>query len=275
MGTVVPLAAPPRRVVSLVPSLTEAVALSAPGLLTAATDYCTHPADLGVPRVGGTKYPLLPRVLAAEPDLVLANAEENRREDVEALRAAGVPVWVTFPRTLDEALVSLARMLARLGVVDPPWLLEARAAWARPPSTPLSPPSSADPSSAQLSALPRRALPRRAVVPVWRRPWVVLGPGTFAGDLLRRLGVTNMYDDAAERYPRPALADMLSRRPDLIVLPDEPYAFTADDGPEAFPGLPCALVSGRHLTWYGPSLAQAPALLAAQLAQPVPAPSDE
>jgi len=242
-------------VVSLVPSLTEAVALTAPGLLAAATDYCTHPPDLAVRRVGGTKYPSVPRVLAAEPDLVLANAEENRREDVEALRAAGVPVWVTFPRTLDEAFVSLARMFVRLGVADPPWLREARAAWAQP-----------------LSA-PNAASARRAVVPVWRRPWVVLGSGTFAGDLLGRLGVDNMYDDAAERYPRPALAEMLSRRPDLVVLPDEPYAFGSDDGPEAFPGLPCALVSGRHLTWYGPSLTEAPALLAAQLAQPVTAPT--
>lgn len=218
--------------------------MTAPGLLAAATDYCTHPADLDVPRVGGTKYPSVPQVLAAEPDLVLANAEENRLEDVEALRATGVPVWVTYPRTLDEALRSLERMLARLGRVEVPWLDEARAAWAA------------------LAAGPRR----RALVPVWRRPWVVLGSETFAGDLLGRLGVDNLYGDADERYPRPALDDLLARRPDLVVLPDEPYAFHADDGPEAFPGLPCALVSGRHLTWYGPSLVEAPALLTAQLA---------
>jgi ABC-type Fe3+-hydroxamate transport system substrate-binding protein len=234
-------------VVSLVPSLTEAVALSGPDLLAAATDYCTHPAGLDVPRVGGSKYPSVSRVLAAEPDLVLANAEENRREDVEALRATGVPVWVTYPRTLDEAFGSLERMLAVLGRPGVPWLADARAAWRA------------------LRVGPRR----RAVVPVWRRPWVVLGSDTFAGDLLARLGVDNAYDDADERYPRPPLDDLLARRPDLVVLPDEPYAFHADDGPEAFPGLPCALVSGRHLTWYGPSLVEAPALLAAQLAATV------
>lgn len=238
-----PLAAPPRRVVSLVPSLTEAVALTAPGLLVAATDYCSHPAGLDVPRVGGTKYPSVSAVLTAQPDLVLANAEENRREDVEALRAAGVPVWVTYPRTLEDAFASLERMLSVVGVARVPWLTQARAAW--------------------------RALPvgpsRRAVVPVWRRPWVVLGPDTFAGDLLARLGVDNLYDDAEQRYPRPPLDEILARRPELVVLPDEPYAFCADDGPEAFPGLPCALVSGRHLTWYGPTLVEAPALLSAQL----------
>ncbi|MBM0260749.1 helical backbone metal receptor, partial [Micromonospora sp. 4G55] len=112
-------------------------------------------------------------------------------------------------------------------------------------------------------------VPRRAVVPVWRRPWVVLGGDTFAGDVLRRLGVANLYADDAERYPRPDLDALRAREPDLVVLPDEPYAFTSADGPEAFPGTPCALVSGRHLTWYGPSLAEAPELLAAQLADPV------
>ena len=100
---------------------------------------------------------------------------------------------------------------------------------------------------------------------MWRRPWVVLGSGTFAGDVLRRLGVANLYAGHVERYPRPDLAELRERRPELVVLPDEPYRFTADDGPESFPGVPCALVSGRHLTWYGPSLAEAPALLAAQL----------
>ncbi|MEU4717851.1 helical backbone metal receptor, partial [Micromonospora purpureochromogenes] len=117
------------------------------------------------------------------------------------------------------------------------------------------------------------SVPRRAVVPVWRRPWVVLGGDTFAGDVLRRLGVTNLYADDAERYPRPDLDALRAREPDLVVLPDEPYAFTATDGPEAFPGTPCALVSGRHLTWYGPSLAEAPGLLAAQLADPVTHPA--
>ncbi|GAA4451503.1 helical backbone metal receptor [Phytohabitans houttuyneae] len=243
LGAAVHLPRPPRRVVSLVPSLTEAIAVSAPGLLAGATDYCTHPPSLDVPRVGGTKYPSVERVRALAPDLVVANAEETRREDVEALRAAGVPVWVTYPRTLDEALASLARLLAVLGAGEPAWLADARTAWTPPPSGP----------------------PVRAVIPVWRRPWVVLGGETFAGDLLRRLGVQNLYGGSQDRYPRPPLAEILARTPDLVVLPDEPYAFTPTDGPEAFPGVRCALVSGRHLTWYGPSLAGARALLATQL----------
>jgi hypothetical protein len=83
--------------------------------------------------------------------------------------------------------------------------------------------------------------------------------------VLRRLGVDNLWADAAERYPKVQLAALRAARPELVVLPDEPYAFSASDGPEAFPGVPAALVSGRHLTWYGPSLAQAPAVLTAQL----------
>ncbi|MEU4773670.1 helical backbone metal receptor [Micromonospora sp. NPDC023644] len=237
------------RVVSLVPSLTEAVALTLPGLLVGATDWCTHPAGLDVARVGGSKYPDLDRVLALRPDLVLLNVEENRREDADALAAAGVPVRVTYPRTVDEALTELADLLRDLGAPgEPDWLAAARRAW---------------------SALPTAPPYRRAVVPVWRRPWVVLGADTFAGDVLRRLGVTNVYADDVERYPRPILDELRARAPELVVLPDEPYRFTADDGPEAFPGTPCALLSGRHLTWYGPSLAEAPAVLCAQLADPV------
>ncbi|HEY0700588.1 MAG TPA: helical backbone metal receptor [Micromonospora sp.] len=255
------MAGPPRRVVSLVPSLTEAVAVSAPGLLVGATDYCVEPGELDVARVGGSKYPSVQRVLALRPDLVLANVEENRREDVAALRAAGVAVWVSYPRTVPQALDSLRRLLAALGAGVPDWRAAAELSWTGPETV-----TGVDPGPAR----------RRAVVPVWRRPWVVLGPATFAGDLLRRLGVDNLYDDGpadddADRYPRPGLDEILGRRPELVVLPDEPYRFTADDGPEAFPGLPCALVSGRHLTWYGPSLAQARAVLTAQLAGARPA----
>lgn len=237
------------RVVSLVPSLTEAVAATRPEVLVGATDWCTHPAGLDVPRVGGTKYPDLDRVLALAPDLVLLNEEENRLADAEALRAAGVEVRVTFPRTVPEALDQLGALVAALGApVEPPWLRAARRAWAAPP-------------------VPARV--RTAVVPVWRRPWVVLGRDTFAGDVLRRLGVVNAWASDPERYPRPTLDRLRDRAPELVVLPDEPYRFTATDGPEAFPGVPSVLVSGRHLTWYGPSLAEAPALLAAQLATPV------
>ncbi|MFJ4858923.1 helical backbone metal receptor [Streptomyces sp. NPDC088730] len=233
------------RVVSLVPSLTEAVAGSGPGLLVGATDWCTRPAGLAAARIGGTKNPDVPAILALRPDLVVANEEENREPDLAALRDAGTEVLVTTVRTLDDAFAELDRLLTgACGLPRPRWLDEAEAAWAAP-----------EPSS----------VPRRAVVPVWRKPWMVLGRDTFAGDLLARLGVRNVYADHAERYPRVPLGELNAAGADLVVLPDEPYRFTAADGPEAFPALPAALVDGRYLTWYGPSLVRAPAALRAAL----------
>jgi ABC-type Fe3+-hydroxamate transport system substrate-binding protein len=248
LGRPVPLPAAVGRVVSIVPSLTEAIAATAPHLLAGATDWCTHPAGLDVVRVRGTKNPDVAAIVALAPDLVIANEEENREVDLEAMRAAGVPVWVTRIRTLPEALVSLRRLLTvGCRLPSPDWLAEAEDAWAALPTGP---------------ARPDRGL---AVIPIWRRPWMVVGRDTFTGDLLARLGVRNAYADHPERYPRIALEEPIAAGPDLVVLPDEPYRFTADDGPEAFAPVPAALVSGRHLTWYGPSLAQAPAVLTAQL----------
>lgn len=235
------------RVVSLVPSLTEAVAACAPELLVGVTDWCTHPADLddrGAVRVGGTKNPDVERIVRLAPDLVLANEEENRAPDLAALRAAGVEVIVTEIRDLPSALRELDRVLVYgCRLPRPDWLDAAAAAWEAPPAP----------------------LGVRAVVPIWRRPWMVLGRDTFAGDLLARLGVGNLHAGHAERYPRVPLDELRAVAPDLVVLPDEPYRFTADDGPEAFPGVPAALVDGRQLTWYGPSLAAAPTVLAGQL----------
>ncbi|OIJ88796.1 helical backbone metal receptor [Streptomyces monashensis] len=229
------------RVVSLVPSLTEAVAATLPGVLVGATDWCVRPAGLDVTRIGGTKNPRLDRILALAPDLVLANEEENRAPDLDALRAAGLDVLVTEVRGVPQAFAELARVLAACGAPGRPrWLAKAEAAW---------------------SELPEPARRRTAVVPIWRRPWMVLGRDTFADDVLARLGVDHVHAGHPDRYPRVPPEELRAAAPDLVVLPDEPYRFTADDGPEAFPGLPCALVSGRHLTWYGPSLAEAPRVL--------------
>lgn len=228
------------RVVSLVPSLTEAIARSAPGALVGATDWCTHPADLAVTRVGGTKNPKLDRITALAPDLVIANEEENREPDLAALREAGLEVLVTEVRDVPQAFRELARVTEACGVVRSRWLDEAEESW---------------------SALAPPVRRRTAVVPIWRRPWMVLGRDTFAGDVLSRLGVDHVYAGHEDRYPRVPLEELRAAAPDVVVLPDEPYRFTPEDGPEAFPGLPCALVSGRHLTWYGPSLAEAPRAL--------------
>jgi ABC-type Fe3+-hydroxamate transport system substrate-binding protein len=241
LGRPVDLPHPPRRIVSLVPSLTESVAGT--GRLVGATDWCTHPAGLDVTRVRGTKNPDRAAIAALRPDLVLANKEENRQLDVDRLTGAGIPVWVTDIRTVEAALASLSRLFAEvLDLPRPDWLDAATDAFAPAPA--------------------RR---RRVAVPIWRDPWMVVGPDTFTGDLLARLGLDNVFDTGDDRYPHTTPDDISARSPEVVLLPDEPYAFSADDGPEAFPHAPTALVEGRAITWYGPSLADAPAVVAAAL----------
>jgi ABC-type Fe3+-hydroxamate transport system substrate-binding protein len=226
------------RVVSLVPSITEALAATRPESVVGATDWCTHPADLDVTRVRGTKNPDRAATEALRPDLVVANQEENRELDVQRLADAGVPVWVTRIETVEEALASLRRLFTdALGWGVPPWLDDAADAWGGPVPAPRG----------------------RVVVPIWRDPWMVVGPRTFTADLLRRLGweVSTGAADAGERYPHVDLADVDTPEADLVLLPDEPYVFGPDDGPEAFTHVTTRLVSGRLLTWYGPSLVEA------------------
>ncbi|HEY4571701.1 MAG TPA: helical backbone metal receptor [Kribbella sp.] len=241
LGNIVVLPSRIARVVSIVPSLTESIATTHRSLIVGATDWCTHPADLDIVRISGTKNPDLDRIRDLAPDVVVANAEENRAVDLDALRASGIAVWVTSPTTVGESLDSLENLLSVIVGDVPSWLAAARAVW----STPYD------------------GIRRRAVIPIWRRPWMALGRDTFAGDLLSRIGVDNVLRDSGERYPRidpDALPDY-----DIVVLPDEPYAFSPTDGPEAFTKS-ARCVSGRHLTWYGPSLVEAREVLSGQLA---------
>jgi len=232
LGHPVDVPRPARRVVSLVPSLTEAIAVTRPEALAGATDWCTHPADLDVPRVRGTKNPDRGAIAAIGPDLVIANREENRELDIDRLRAAGVPVWVTVIETVDQAFASMRRMFVdALGWDVPGWLVEAERVWAAPPT----------------------GDGRRVAVPIWRDPWMVVGSRTFTGDLVERLGLVNAFGASPDRYPHVELDEVDA---DLVLLPDEPYVFTPDDGPEAFT-TPTRLVSGRSLTWYGPSMVTA------------------
>src|SRR3954463_4514800 len=227
LGAPVDLPRPPQRVVSLVPSLTEALAVTVPDRLVGATDWGPPPAGLDVPRGRGTKNPDRAAITALAPDLVVANQEENRRLDVDRLRAAGVPGWVTVIESLDDALRSMRRLLVDvLDVGVPAWLTTAAAEWSRPAPSP----------------------ELRVVVPIWRDPWMVVGARTFTGDVLARLGLVNLFAEDEQRYPHVDLQRLQAMAADVVLLPDEPYAFTAGDGPEAFPGVRTVLVSGRDLT---------------------------
>ena len=218
------------RVVSLVPSLTESICSVDPSLLVGATQWCTHPADLDVERVRGTKNPDIKAIVRLKPDLVIANMEENREIDVRRLREAGLSVWVTRIETVAQSLTSITRLMREgLDRDAPEWCAKAAEVWSQ------SPPD----------------LGLRVAVPVWRDPWFVVGPRTFAGDVLARCGFTNAFADAQERYPKVPVESITGV--DLVLLPDEPYVFTPQDGPDAFT-VRTALIPGRSLTWYGPTL---------------------
>jgi ABC-type Fe3+-hydroxamate transport system substrate-binding protein len=228
------------RVVSLVPSLTEAIAATRRTALVAATDWCTHPRELDVTRVRGTKNPDVARIVDLAPDVVVVNKEENRELDVRRLREARIPVWVTVIEDVPQALDSMSRLFGTaLGWGVPPWLAEAARLWSAPVPEPLA----------------------RVAVPIWRDPWMVVGSATFTGDLLAHTGLANVFADHPQRYPRLDLAEIDRDDIDAVLLPDEPYEFSMVDGPEAFRRAPTRLVSGRLLTWYGPSLLESRAVL--------------
>ncbi len=223
--------------VSLVPSITEALASARPDALVGATDWCTHPEGLEVTRVRGTKNPDLAAIRALSPDLVVTTKEENRELDVRRLRAAGLEVWVGDIETVPDAVAAYEELFDDvLGWERPAWLATARELWCGP-----LPPVS-----------------RRVAIPIWRDPWMVVGGRTFTGDLARRLGLENVFG-SAERYPHISLEEIDAAGADVVLLPDEPYVFT--DADRAAFSTPTELVSGRLLTWYGPSLLEAHASL--------------
>lgn len=241
LGYAAHLARAPRRVVSLVPSLTEAIAATCPDVLVGATDWCTHPAGLDVARVRGTKNPNLRVITQLRPDLVVANKEENRELDVRRLREAGVPVWVTDIETVPDAFASMRRLFAdALQVGVPDWLQAAESEWTGPVPEPTA----------------------RVAIAIWRDPWMVVGSSTFTGDLVARLGWQNVFGGHEDRYPHVELSELDRDDLDVVLLPDEPYVFTEHDGPEAFEHARTVLCSGRLLTWYGPAMAGARAALA-------------
>ncbi|MFX0537259.1 helical backbone metal receptor [Ornithinimicrobium sp. Y1847] len=233
-------AAPLTRLVSLVPSLTEAVAATRPEALVGATDWCTHPADLDVRRVRGTKNPDRRAIESLAPELVICIQEENRELDVRRLREADIAVWVGVIESVQDALRCLRELFTVVLQWDEPdWLLDVD----------------------RLFGGEVEEVRTSVAVPIWRDPWMVVGASTYTTDLLKRAGVGNVLGGHEDRYPKVGFEEIDGAGADLVLLPDEPYVFTAEDGPEAFTRTPTRLVSGRLLTWYGPAMIEARSLL--------------
>ncbi len=260
LGHEVPGTGEVERVVSLVPNVSELLwSWGLADRLVGVTEWCVLPPDgfPGARRVRGTKNPDLSAIVALSPDLVVANEEENRRRDVERLREAGLAVHVTRVRTLDALPETLQRLARVLGVPD---VAERLVRELR--------------STRTAAAQPRRL--RAAVCAIWRddparggdeEGWWLLGRDTFGAGLLERAGLTVRPEDPDGRYPRCRFSALRRLEPEIVLLPDEPYAFGPDDVAELEQaGLPAVLVDGRDLWWWG---ARTPSALGrlAQLAE--------
>jgi ABC-type Fe3+-hydroxamate transport system substrate-binding protein len=251
-GVVLELRRPPRRIVSLIPSTTETLcALGLAEALVGITVYCREPAEAlrGKVRIGGEKDPDLERIRDLAPDLVVANIEENVREHIDTLRGWGIPVWVTYPRTVADAI----RMIRELGMLTD----------TRTPATAM-----ADEAEARLAEVGAAAA-RRAPVPVfyaiWREPWMTINRDTYIHDVLRVCGAANVYGDHPERYPTVSLDEVAARAPAVILLPDEPFRFRRVhiEDFQRYSALPAVragrihLVDGKPFSWHGPRISDA------------------
>ena len=236
----------PQRIVSLVPSLTEALfAFGVGERVVGRTRYCTQPPQrVGrVEKVGGTKKVDIGRVLGLEPDLVVAVREENTRESVEALREAGIPVFLGSPETVADALAMLRDLAGLVGapraeaVIGPIQRVYEGLQRARPVRRP------------------------RVFVPIWKAPYMGVGSDTYVHDVIEVSGGENVCGEST-RYPMVSLREIEALQPEVVLLPDEPYPFSAEDLAEFYAmDTPAAredrvhLVDGKLLTWYGPRMA--------------------
>ena len=242
----------PTRIVSLIPSITEILfTLGLDREVVGVTRYCTQPPEkVRVKiRIGGQKDPDLSAIRELAPDLVIANVEENRRQDVAELRRWGIPVYVTYPRTVEQGIALIkelgeltGRETEALGLV-----------------------SELQPLYQQVIAGTARRSPVRVFCPIWRKPYMTINRDTYIHDVLRVAGGENVFGDQAERYPTVTLDDAAARQPEVILLPDEPYRFrrahladftAREDLPAARSGR-IHLIDGKLLSWYGPRLAEA------------------
>lgn len=248
-GSWITLTARPQRIVSLVPSLSELVcALGGGRRLVGVTRYCTHPPEImgRLTRVGGTKNPDCAAIIRLQPDLVLANIEENRDEDAKTLAAAGVPVFVTFPKTVGDTASMVERLGRLIGAADKADALAARI-------------------RAALTGQGGRARRVRVFCPIWRNPWMSFNRDTYAHDMLWQAGAANVCAKYGERYPRITLDEIAALAPEIVLLPSEPYRFgerhRRDLAPlrdtPAFRDGRIHLVDGQALSWYGPRTAAA------------------
>ena len=232
----------PLRIVSLCPSITETlVAIGGLPRLVAATRYCVRPQGLlwGLPRIGGTKNPDLARIRDLAPDLVFANQEENRREDVLSLREAGIEVDVSFPRKVAE-------------------VPEAIRGWGRLLGEEASAEGLAARIETELAALEFAPPPGtfHYAYWIWRNPWMTVSGDTYVSDLLSKGGGVNVFAGENDRYPVARPEESLARGAGVHFFPSEPYPFREEKHGEEVAKVfgeqaRRLFVAGDDLSWHG------------------------
>ncbi|MHC4600567.1 MAG: helical backbone metal receptor [Planctomycetota bacterium] len=237
----------PSRIVSLVPSLTEAVfALGAGARLAGVTDFCNHPPEArGIPRVGGVLDPAVEAIRSLSPDLILASVSENRRETVRALENHGLAVHVTDPTSVDGALRTLERLGLALDLQRQGAELAARL-------------------REDLASIPNAPPPLPVFFPVWETPLYAPGRGTFVADLLRRAGALSVTETLGSGWPVCTLEFVREAGTRAVLLPSEPHPFDEADRVrwESLVPLPYApqggifLVDGERTNRPGPRLVE-------------------
>lgn len=239
------LDAPPRRIVSLVPSWTETLAaLGLDAEVVGVTRFCVYPAAWHAGphakvRVGGTKTVDVATVRRLAPDLVVANREENVRDQVGAL-AAFAPVVLTNAATVDGALAELRGLGRLVGRADRAAALAGRL-------------------EAGLAAAPAAPVLRIAYF-IWKDPWMTVGGDTYVHDALARVGLENVFGDRP-RYPEVTPAEVAAARPDALLFSSEPFRFRPKHVGalhEACPDAAVRFVDGEAFSWYGSGLARLP-----------------
>lgn len=241
LGSEVVIQKSPSRIISLVPSQTELLHdLELDQEVVGVTKFCVHPPNWRAEKtiVGGTKRLRMPTIDELNPDLIIANKEENRKEDIEDLRLK-YPVWVSDINNIDDAV----QMIKSVG------LMTDRIHQSE---------SILDSISKQRVTYksPQRG---RAAYFIWKEPWMVAAGGTFIDAMMREAGFTNVFSDNS-RYPIIELKDLIQSKPEHLLLSTEPFPFKASDIAALqalFPSSKVQLVDGEMFSWYGSRLSLA------------------
>ena len=236
----------PRRIISLVPSQTELLyALGLEEEVVGITKFCIHPTawHRSKTRVGGTKNIHPDIIRSLQPDLILANKEENEQQQIEEL-LPHYPVWVSDIATLEDALEMIRTVGDLTGRTENALSLAQNIQQAFQTQT-STPPSHR----------------RRTAYFIWRNPWMVAGGGTFIQHMLEHCGFVNIFHDRS-RYPVIQLEELVQNDCELVLLSTEPYPFREKHIGEIKTALPSAavtLVDGEMFSWYGSRLLESPA----------------